>query len=317
MSEELFIAPEVNTEKNLAFLTKKTSELAEASLLELRELADTLCERLLSIKDEALGVYEMLQLISDGTVLSSRELHQDALDCNKQTLLSAVSLIEEEHKAAFTLVLLESLLRSGFNVSEHSFLSEVKPSELVTYVKNIFSDEAFDVFSIELTDARVKYAENIKAAVRSLLDSDVGYAILPIEEGGSRIHTIDELIYQNDLRIVAITPVFGQGADTDLKYALVSRALVIENYTDGDDRYIEIRVSKCKTKVLLGILIAAELFSLDVYRMGTVSFGKGDAHEDFYSLILKSEGSDFVGILTYLTLFTDDFTVVGMYKNLE
>ena len=316
MKEEFIVSPETNTEKNILLLKKEMSEITEASVIELRELALTVCDELSGFAD-GLGVYEMLELIREGVSLSAGEIHPDALECNKSILYSTLSLIKEENKAVFTAVLLEALKSRGFKVDEQAFLPPSRPKELITYVKNLFSDEAFDVFSVGFQDARVKYSQTIKDAVRSLYDSEVGYAILPIEEGGSRIHTIDEIIYKNDFKIISITPVFGQGADTDLKYALISRALVTEDYEEGDDRYIEVRISKCKTMSLTGILLAANLFSLDIYRLGTVSFGEDDKKQDFYSLILKSEGRDFVGMLTYLTLFTDDFSVVGMYKNLE
>ena len=64
-------------------------------------------------------------------------------------------------------------------------------------------------------------------------------------------------------------------------------------------------------------MLATELFGLEIYRINTLSFGTFDQKEESYSVILRGESYDFSRLLAYLTLYTDDFVPLGIYKNLE
>lgn len=317
MNDEVNISFKGAAEENLRFLSKRVSEIAEERILELSELCEAVCTFLTSADGEDLDIYEMLALVRESVELPFGAMHSDALAENTPKLSAFLSLMNEEDKVFFSELLLEHMEKAGISVSERSFISPLEPSEVFTYVRNVLADEAYDVFSVAFGDPRVKYSTTLKDAVRAVSDAEVGYALLPLEERGARISTVDELIYRNDLKIVAITPVFGQDADMDLKYALVARSLVEQHAKITDDRYLEIRLSKCTARALAGILLAAELFCVEIYRLGTVRFGKEDENEEYYTVIFRSEGNDFTRILTYLTLFTEDFVAVGMYKNLE
>ncbi len=317
MNNEANISFQGAAEKNLRLLSKRACELAEARILELSELCEAVSAFLASADGEGLDIYEMLALVREGVELPSGTMHSDPLYENIPKLSVFLSSMTEEDKVFFSALLLEHMEKSGIAVSERSFISPLEPSEIFTYVRNAFSDEAYDVFSVAFENPRVKYCSTLKDAVRAVADGEVGYALLPLEERGARISTVDELIYRNDLKITAITPVFGQDADMDLKYALVARSLGEQRALGTDDRYLEIRLSKCTVKELSGILFAAELFCMEIYRLGTVRFGREDGNEEFYTVIFRSEGCDFTRMLTYLALFTEDFVAVGMYKNLE
>lgn len=315
--DELNISICESTAKNLRFLTERAGELFEARILELCELAQEICSDLTTASDAGLGVYEMLELIKMGYPDFEVALHSDALEENLKRLTLMLSVLSEKDKVLFSELIVLEMKASGIFISEHDFISALMPSETFTYVKNVFSDEAYDVFSLGFTDPRVRYSATLKDAVRAVKDTEVGYALLPFEERGVRIPSVDEMIYQNDLRVASITPVFGQLGDVDLKYALVAKTLTVTEYDPFDDRYLEVRISKCSSGQLTGVILAAECYSLDIYRVCTSSFGTDEGKDELYTMIFKGEGCDFTRMLTYLTLFTDDFTVVGMYKNLE
>lgn len=315
--DELNISICESTAKNLRFLTERAGELFEARILELCELAEKICSDLAHASDAGLGVYEILELIKMGYPEFEDTVHSDALEENLKRLSLMLSVLNEKDKVLFSELIVEQMKGTGILISERDFVSSLMPDETFTYVKNVFSDEAYDVFSISFADPRVRYSQTLKDAVRAVKDGEVGYALLPFEERGGRIPSINEMIYQSDLRVASITPVFGQSAEVDLKYALVSKTLTVTECDLHDDRYLEVRIPKCASEALTGIILAAECYSLDIYRINTSSFDLGERKDEFYTLIFKGEGCDFTRMLTYLALFTDDFTVVGMYKNLE
>jgi hypothetical protein len=102
-----------------------------------------------------------------------------------------------------------------------------------------------------------------------------------------------------------------------MKYALVSRQFSKSMVLSDDDRYFEFRLLKDFSTRLCDILSAAEQFGFEVYRLNTVRFDTDDGEGNYFTVVLKSSGTDFINMLIYLTLFADEFSAVGLYKNIE
>jgi hypothetical protein len=152
-----------------------------------------------------------------------------------------------------------------------------------------------------------------------LLGDEVGYCLFPIEEkGGLRLPTVENLLFTQNLKIRRIVPVFGFDGLADLNYALVSKSVYIEPYQREDDRYMEIHIpARDENFSLNAFLFALTLYKMHLYRIQTVSVDRGGEREDYLSLVLQSQGDDFIPILSYLALFCAKYTIVGIYKNLE
>ena len=194
----------------------------------------------------------------------------------------------------------------------------VLPEYRIPGVENAFADEAYDVFSQSFTDPRVRYAENFKEILVALEQRTAAYCLLPLEEsGGKRIRSVEEIILKNDLKINGVTPVFGFDGSADMKYALVSKEFCKTSRERGDDRYLEIRMS-FDTKVQLAeIFSAAYNTGLSVYRVDTSYLDSDDGTSSYITLVFKSDNTDFTKLLVYLTLYTQSYVIVGLYKNLE
>jgi hypothetical protein len=119
------------------------------------------------------------------------------------------------------------------------------------------------------------------------------------------------------LKINAVTPVFGPDGMADLKYALVSDSFTVPDATEGDDRYLEIRISDGGGSELSSLLSVAVMLGHSVYRVNTHKFFNEDGEETFFSIVIRDEGRSFLSLLSYLTLFIDDYVPQGIYKNLE
>jgi hypothetical protein len=70
-------------------------------------------------------------------------------------------------------------------------------------------------------------------------------------------------------------------------------------------------------EILSDVILAAETYGIEIYRINTESFSSANDAEAFFTVVFRGEGCDFTKLLVYLTLFTADFAAVGMYKNLE
>ncbi len=318
MSDEYGFNMSAVTRKNLEKISEEESIAFERTICELSELSDSAVSFASELFDDGLDIYGILSLLSEELSFSfAAPSHADALDENLHRLRLSSGASLSTARAIFAELLTEKIRARRFPLSEESFFPKESADELFTYVRNPYSDEAYDVFSQEFADPRLKYAQSFKNAVASVTDGEATFALLPLEEtGGARLPTVSELIYRNDLKINSVTPVFGADGTSELKYALVSRRIVPFDINGDDDRYLEIRIS-LSAKSLAEIICAAELYGIEVYRINTVTLSADDAAESFFGIVFRGEGCDFTRMLVYLTLFTDDFVAVGMYKNLE
>ena len=297
-------------ETNLYNLKSLSSELAVLSLrrcCEISEMCDIAAYLSKDYFADGLGIYEILSIISDYLPLVGINEPDGAFD---------PSMISD--RTTFSKLFLERIRGLGITLTEESFLPVEKQSETFVYVKNHLSDEAYDVFSQEFSDPRVRYVSSMKDAVKAVNDGDATYCLLPFEErGGARLTTVTELILGNDLKIDSVTPVFGQDGCADMKYALASKTFSIPKIQEDDDRYLEICLDVSGDVTLGDILNAASSLCIEPYRVNTVVFYTEDGQKTNYSIVFKGEGKDFSDLLIYLTLFCGEYVPIGIYKNLE
>jgi transaldolase len=220
-------------------------------------------------------------------------------------------------KTVFISLLADRLAEKGIRPEEADFLPPAAAKENFTYVKNLYADEAYDVFAQGFSDPRLFYSESLKDAVSAVAEGRAGYCLLPLEEkGGIRLASISQMLYRSDLRIASVTPVYGYGEETGLTYALISRGFCIPPVAGEDDRYLELRLPKENCR-LAELLSAAEFFGALVYRIQTMQLEGESEPKPFYSIVLRAEGRDFVLLLMYLFTFVKDFAPIGIYSNLE
>ena len=316
-TDGIFSSNEINVQ-NISELSRRQSVTEEQRICELAEIASEAADYALEMYNEGYGVYEILSLVADGFSQDKRSMHEEASCENMGILDSFLSFLDSGDKIVFSKLFSDSLLNRGIKLKEEDFLLSEIGNESFTYVKNPLADEAYDVFSQEFSDPRVKYSQSFQEAVRLVASGEVEYALLPLEErGGARIALIAELLFKEDLKINRITPVFGYEGLADVKYALVSRHFMIPEISEDDDRYLEVRLRKDASISLADIFLAAESMKVSIYRINTISFNTDDGASPYYSLVFSDDGADFSLLLVYLTLFSGTYSLVGIYKNLE
>ena len=317
MEREEFFSPNRVNIDNLDALSREHSIIFERRICELSEMCDEAVELCLELSEGGLSIYELLGFISGGIEFSSN-LHAEAMPGNVEAIRTHLSSLSFQDMACFSSLLSQRLREKGVSVSEADFLRQGYGNSSFVYVKNRLSDEAYDVFSADLPDATVSYAETLREAAESVADGRKEYAILPLEErGGARLASIAALLYKYDLKIASVTPVFGFDGSADVKYAMVSKSFKIPEIQEDDDRYLEIRLRQDGAISLSSLFLAAEMLGASVYRINTVSFDTEDGQIAHYTVVFKDEGRDFSPLLVFLTMFIGSYTAIGIYKNLE
>ncbi len=310
--EKIFSQSEI-TLSNIARIDKEEEALRELKLFELSDVVASLAAPISELRSSGLGVYELLSCLSDEVL--PEKTAADGPSPNFSELLDALRLRSRDgERASLSRLLGRELER--LSIDERDFLPGKTREDSFTYVKNPFADEAYDVISQDFDDPRVRYSRDFSECARLVASGELSYALLPFEEkGGTRLNTVSELIWRHDLRINAVTPVFGPDGTADLKYALVSSSFTLPDRAAEDDRYLEIRVGQnTDISELLG---AAAMLGHTVYRVNTETFRDEGEDALFFSIVIRDEGLSFTSLLVYLTLFVTDYYPVGIYKNLE
>ncbi|MBE6537502.1 MAG: hypothetical protein E7673_06070 [Ruminococcaceae bacterium] len=301
---------------NLGSIAKEEGRSFELRLCEISFMAESISRQIRSLIEEEMTVFEALALLKEEVCFDEYEPSVDVINETVNGVKSFLRTLTASDKANFSSLLREKLWLNGVEINEGAFLPESFQNETFVYVKSALADEAFDVFSQEFLDPRVAYAESFKEACVSVADKRYGYCILPFEEKQSvRIPSIEKLVSDLDLKILAITPVFGFEGNADMKYALISRDFRIPDRDEATDRYFEMVIPKSSMR-LTELLSAAEIFGVDVYRIGTSFLGE-DNGRTLYSIVFKDGGESFTDLFIYLSLFVDEYVPFGIYKNIE
>ena len=318
MSDESVFSPNEATVKNLISLAREQSLLEERRICELYEMAEHTVDFLWKSYGRDMNIYEILSLASEVASFVHLSVHTDHLPKNAHRLGEYLGSLLDIDKTLFCEMIYEALSKKTAAPKERDFLPCENSSETFVYVKNTLADEAYDVFSQDFSDPRIRYAQSFKEALRLISEGAVSYCLLPFEErGGARLSSISELISSHDLKINAVTPVFGFDGSADMKYALVSKSFSVPELNSEDDRYLEIRLP-AETDITLGTLLsAAERFHHSIYRVETLNLNIDGERKSYYTVVFRDEGHDFSLLLIYLMLFTSECTPVGIYKNQE
>ena len=317
MSEEFIFSPDKVTASNISALTEKQTVLEERRICELSELADAVAALSSELMSEGMALLDVLSLLSDSPLPMFGKIHGYAMSENISHLSGYVLSLSALDKAIFSELYKERLGMHLIKISEADFLPSSDLPESFVYVKNSFADEAYDVFSQDFSDPRVRYAQSFKDCLKLVNEGEVGYCLLPIEERGVRLPTVAQLLFNGDFKINSVTPVFGFDGNADMKYALVSKSFSVPRLQSDDDRYLEIRIDEVQALRLSDLLLAVDIYGAAIYRVNTVFFDTEDGRRPYYSVIFKDEGREFSSLLTYLTLFAPAYVPIGIYKNLE
>ena len=318
MAEKMNFSVQDAVLDNLERLSREYSIISDQRLLELWDIAIPMVKISLELFDEGLDSYDVLSVVSEVLSFGEYRVSEYTTPEHRDLISRGTRVLARSDRALFTDLYLRGLSEARRPFDEGDFLIEGSSSEMFTYVRNSLSDEAYDVFSQEFSDPRVRYSDSFKDAARLLSSGEVDFCLFPLEEkGGARLPTVAELIFRNDFKINAVTPVFGPDGNADMKYALVSRSFSVPKRKADDDIYLELRLGADVDTALSELLSASDHFGMTLYRVNTVNFDTEGESETYFSVVIKDGGTGFAPLLVYLALFVRDFVPVGIYKNLE
>lgn len=196
----------------------------------------------------------------------------------------------------------------------------------IAYVRNAFSDEAYEVFSRAVPNSSVVYPGSFVAVCEEVYYGRAGYCILPYEtlaEGS--LSGFQRMIRKYDLEPVFTCSVQGsqnaQSGQNVTRFALLSRGCVpsLQSYRElgglSSRKYIRITLDNPESGVLSQINLAATVLGLESAKLESMPVSwDGDRYS--YIMNFKLLTDDPCPFLLYLEMEVQECSEVCIYTEL-
>ena len=189
--------------------------------------------------------------------------------------------------------------------------------ERIAYLRNTYTDSAFDAFAHVLRGAAGTYYSDFPGVCEALYYDRATACILPLENSSDgKLLRFYSLLTKYDLRIAYVTSVTAYDTDVTTRFALLRRSVSVPHpeETDYIDLYMECRILSDEDLPLSRILSAADAYHLILTRIDTVPGPSEDDDRSAFDLVLRAdEGADLASMLAYCYLLVPGFTLLGIY----
>ena len=190
-------------------------------------------------------------------------------------------------------------------------------SDRVSYLRNVYADEAFHLFAGILRDPTVTYADSFSGVCEDVYYARTRFCILPMENSSDGILTgFRSLLAKFDLKIAAVCEVSaGDGSLT--RFALLQKNIGLpERVCEAKPVYFRFTLFADSAEVLRDVMTAADALGLPLCKIDTVSASYTDC-AFAYDITLECSPATLPGFYCFLSLEIPHFTPAGLYEQLE
>ena len=204
-------------------------------------------------------------------------------------------------------------IRSLFSSSDDSVDS--RSIGKISYMRNKFTDKAFDKFAKFVNDAKLIYSDSFEDSCTDTYNGICEYCILPTASSSDgKLKAFYRLIEKYDLHVAASTEI--RDGDNVTTVSLISRDTDITKL--GDDvkgRMLELGLSCDNTSDLGGIISLADSYGMKLAGIDSKNSDDGV----FFTLLFSTDHCKARSIetLTFcLSSIYPSFTITGFYKHI-
>jgi hypothetical protein len=177
---------------------------------------------------DALGVNEILHLTDEAPLLATTSpVHREALPVHREILEGGLSSLTKWDQVRLCEYLSVYIEKKFGEIPPDLFFPCGGEISRVAYLPTGFTEEAFDIFSLSLSDAKVLHAEDYEGSCMAVAIGDADACILPYrDDAGNFVRMTQGYLDTFGLFVVALYTVY-DGEDGGIEYALCSRTLPI------------------------------------------------------------------------------------------
>lgn len=211
--------------------------------------------------------------------------------------------------------LIREHLRSQFSSFEES---DERSLGKISYIRNKYTERAFDRFAKLIEDAKVLHADSFEDSCMDVYNGICEYCILPTENSvDGRLSAFGKLIEKYDLHIAATTTIPDGESYTEV--ALLARDIDFQKFGDSaKQRMLEISLTSPihSTSDINGILSFANAYGLILSRIDSRLSADGVR----FTILLSADNVQIrnieILVLCLLSIYPS-FTVTGFYKHIN
>ena len=260
---------------------------------------------LLKKAQSAIDIYEASGILQDA--------YESTKELDTHTLFA--------YLRALSAVLLEDLSASDIHSQILSLFSDSEELDAralgkVSYLRNKFTEKAFDKFAKHIDDARTLYAGSFEDSCEDVYNGICEYCILPSENStDGRLSAFYKLIKKYDLHIIASTEVITDEASTTL--LLLSRNNDFSKYGEASKgRMLEFEIGCDNSADISGVIEFVLGYGLKLIKI----LYSGTDNESLFTFLFSADSipQKHIEYLSFcLSALYPTFTVTGFYKHIN
>lgn len=247
-----------------------------------------------------------------------RETAQAYLCADTEQEPDAVRAVRQTLQALDRATYIRTCLAEAKDSAEQLSLSDLLPlthyrAARIAYVRNPYTDEAYEDFAATLPTPTVRYADSFREACDMVTTAEAEFCILPYRNSSGLLSSFVELAERYSLYICALCRVFhAEGTDVT-HFALYGRQLPFPG--GEDDTFLRFSLLCESMTALSQHLQAAAVFGVRLEALQAVPYPANEG-ATLCTATAVLQHDQLLPWLTYLTLFTDGYTCHGLYKEI-
>lgn len=313
-------------------------EIINKNIIDLNRIQAGLQEcRLAHIRDKALYLYESCGEESDFTTDTFRQKYKEINDIkdqkklfldegiqeNKNVLSYVFSELTNDERIYLCRVITELYSRNGGKNSV-SYLTQNNvqtKSNRIAYLRNSYTDTAYDIFGRQLDEPTVMYSLDFNNVCEDVYYGRANLCILPIQNSTEgNLVSFRNLINKYDLKTV-MTCLVDTAYNNYTKFALLKKnieTIRMKSHNVRYDNFFEFNITLSDATNLASLLKAAEGYNLRLNKIDSMPVSYSES-EYSYDIVMALNESDFdlMCLICYLYLEMPQFTPAGLYKHIH
>ncbi|MBE6565318.1 MAG: hypothetical protein E7655_08610 [Ruminococcaceae bacterium] len=208
--------------------------------------------------------------------------------------------------------LLTSILRDS-EEEETAERAEKKKKVKIAYVRNSYSDAAYNAFAACFEQPSVSYSTAFPGVCEDVYHSRADYCILPVESGRDGIlQSFRSMIAKYELKYILTTRVAVDDGYT--LFALLGKNN--ETVKAEGEQFMEINVVVSDNRTIGRCLAMIEENGFHIVRIHSLALSHDDGHYT-YDILLQKQSGDIRSLLDYLSVFYPGCQLNGLYTRIE
>ncbi len=232
--------------------------------------------------------------------------HREVRDETRDGIVAVLAALTSYDRAVMAELFMRRFAADGFPLTRDVFFASHKTSHRIAYVRNAYTDEAYDAFSEMLTSSTALFTDSYEEACGEVAEGSAGYCILPWRDTSGLYHRATLGSLENHRLMVVATVSVTDGEDVPMQYALVGHMpLAVE-----DTWEMQVFLPPESVAELADVLAMTAHFGFSMIGVHMPTDGRG-------TLCTLRGRTDSTPLLVWLCLFAPTCQIRGFYSYTE